>query len=78
MLKDEASNDEKDRHYKRFIDDMMGFTNCTETEAARFVSWLNTLHPSLGFTFEFSHDKITFLDVTIYGVTGDNKEIQLF
>ena len=70
MLKDEASKDEKDRHYKRFIDDMMGLTNCTETEAARFVSWLNTLHPNLGFTFEFSHDKITFLDVTIVVENG--------
>ena len=65
MLNDEASEDEKDRHYKRFIDDMMGFTNCTEAEAAQFVIWLNTLHPNLGFTFEFSHEKITFLDVTL-------------
>ena len=70
MLNDEASEDEKDRHYKRFIDDMMGFTNCTEAEAATFVNWLNTLHPNLGFTFEFSHERITFLDVTIVVENG--------
>ena len=29
ILNDEASEDVKDRHNKRFIDDMMGFTGCT-------------------------------------------------
>ena len=70
MMNDEASEDEKNRHYKRFIDDMMGFTNCTGVQAAQFVEWLNTLHPNLGFTFEFSHEKITFLDVTLLVENG--------
>ena len=34
------------------------------------MNWPNTLHPNLGFTFEFSHERITFLDVTIVVENG--------
>ena len=65
VLKDNSSMDVKDRFYKRFIDDMIAATNCTQQEANNFVDWLNTLNPSLNFTFEWSNESINYLDVTL-------------
>ena len=39
--------------------------NCTGQQAKNFVSWLDTLYPSLKFTFEWSNEGINFLDVTL-------------
>ena len=49
VLKDNSSMDEKDRFYKRFIDNMIQATNNTQQKANNFVDWLNTLNPSLDF-----------------------------
>ena len=65
ILKDYSSRDEKDRFYKRFIDDMIAATSCTKQEASEFVDWLNTLNPNLNFTFEWSDESINYLDVTL-------------
>ena len=65
VLDDTSSQDEKDRFYKRFIDDMILAVNCTGQQARNFVSWLDTLDPSLKFTFEWSNERINFLDVTL-------------
>ena len=58
VLKDLSTNDDKDRFYKRFIDDMIAATACTSEEAQDFVKWFNTLNPNLKFTYEFSREKI--------------------
>ena len=71
VLNDNESNDDKDRFYKRFIDDMIAATCCTSQEANNFVNWLNTLNPNLRFTSDFSHEKINYLDVTL--VVEDGK-----
>ena len=65
VLDDISSRDEKDRFYKRFIDDMILAVNCTGQQARNFVRWLDTLDPSLKFTFEWSNERINFLDVTL-------------
>ena len=65
VVDDTSNNDDKDRFYKRFIDDMIAVTCCTRQEAKEFVDWLNTLDPNLAFTFEWSDEKINFLDVTL-------------
>ena len=62
-MKDKGSVDESDRFFKRFIDDMMALTNGTANDAKEFVGWLNTLWPGLQFTYEWSNQEITFLDV---------------
>ena len=65
VLDDISNNEEKDRFYKRFIDDMIAATCCTRQQANDFVDWLNTLDPNLTFTHEWSDEKINFLDVTL-------------
>ena len=65
VLNDNSSGDEMDRFYARFIDDMIAATSCTKEQAHNFVEWLNTLDPSLDFTFEWSDEKINYLDVTL-------------
>ena len=65
VIKDKGSADESERFFKRFIDDMMALTNGTTDDAKEFVGWLNTLWPGLQFTYEWSNQEITFLDVRL-------------
>ena len=44
---------------------MIAATSCTKEQVHNFVEWLNTLDPSLDFTFEWSDEKINYLDVTL-------------
>ena len=65
VAKDNTTQDESDRFYKRFIDDMIAAMDGTEEEAKQFVEWLNTLDSSLKFTYEWSDKEITFLDTKL-------------
>ena len=65
ILNDIYSDDEKDRFFKRFIDDMIGAFIGNEEEAQNFVNWMNTLWPGLKFTFDWSNKEITYLDVKL-------------
>ena len=65
VLKDETIDDDSERFYKRFIDDMIMAMNGTEDDAKNLVDYMNTLHPSLKFTYEWSNEEITFLDVRL-------------
>jgi len=56
----------KPSYYKRYIDDILILWPHSETELNKFISSLNTFHPSIKFTTEFNSQKITFLDVNIY------------
>jgi len=56
----------KPSYYKRYIDDILILWPHSETELNKFISSLNTFHPSIKFTTEFNNQKITFLDVNIY------------
>jgi hypothetical protein len=40
ILNDISSNDEKDRFWRRFIDDIIAMTTMTESQAQEFVDWI--------------------------------------
>ena len=65
VLDDKTTPDQNDRFYKRFIDDMIAAMEGTEDDAREFVEWMNTLNPSLSFTYEWSNKEITFLDTRL-------------
>jgi hypothetical protein len=44
---------------------MIAATNCSKQQAQEFVEWLNTLNPNLKFTFEWSDESISYLDVKL-------------
>jgi hypothetical protein len=52
--------------WKRFIDDVLMLFRGTKLECENLVEWLNSLLPGVvKFKYEFSHDKIEFLDLEI-------------
>ena len=52
--------------YKRFLDDIFLLWKGDLTKLKRFLNHLNTLHPTIKFTYEYSRNHIDFLDTTIY------------
>ena len=52
------------RYYGRFIDDIIIFWKGDENELSSFLTYINTVHPTIKFTSEHS-SKIDFLDITI-------------
>ena len=71
VLKDKENNNEEDRFYKRFIDDIIAATQGTKEDAKRMVDWMNTLWPGIEFTFEWSDTELTYLDVKL--IMSDGK-----
>ena len=49
----------------RFIDDIFMIWTHGEEALVEFITYLNSLHPSIKFTHEYSHSSINFLDTTI-------------
>ena len=66
VLKDDACQDESERFFKRFIDDMIAAIEGNE----EFVDWLNAKEPGLKFTYEWSDQEITFLDTKMWVQDG--------
>ena len=53
--------------WKRFIDDVLMLFRGTKEECQNLVTWLNSLVPgTIKFKFDFSYEKINFLDLEIY------------
>ena len=50
----------------RYRDDIICFWSGDEHELAYFISRINTVHPTLKFTHEWSKTQINFLDLTLY------------
>ena len=65
VLKDNRTQDESDRFFGRFIDDMLALMNGSRADADYFVQWLNSIWPGIKFTYEWSDKEITFLDVRL-------------
>ena len=65
VLNDDSSPDDSDRFYKRFIDDMIAATNCSQQQAQQFVNWLKTLNLSLQFTFEWSDERLSYMNLKL-------------
>ena len=52
--------------WKRFIDDVLMLFKGTQTECQNLVDWLNSIMPNtVKFKFEFSGEKVNFLDLEI-------------
>ena len=49
----------------RYIDDIFMIWEHGEEKLKEFLSFLNNCHPSIKFTYEYSYEKINFLDVTV-------------
>ena len=57
--------------WKRFIDDIFMLFRGSHEQCANLVTWLNSLMPeNIQFTFDFSKEKIQFLDVEIFKENG--------
>ena len=52
--------------YKRFLDDIFLIWEGSLSTLKHFFSYVNTIHPNMKFTHEFSRSEINFLDMTIY------------
>ena len=53
--------------WKRFIDDVLMLFRGTKNECQELVNWLNSLMPNtVKFKFEFSGEKVNFLDLEIF------------
>ena len=52
--------------WKRFIDDIFVIWTGTHEGLDKFMTDLNTVHPTIKFTHEKSDTELTFLDVTVY------------
>ena len=51
--------------YVRYIDDIFIVWKGSECELKKFLETINTLHPSIKFDFQYSKEKIDFLDTTV-------------
>ena len=56
--------------YKRFVDDVFGIFSGTAVEFDSFKCEVNSLHPTINFTFQSSNVSVDFLDTTIYHKNG--------
>ena len=65
FLDDKENNNVEDRFWKRFIDDIIAVMHGTREEAKVFVDWMNSLWTGIEFTFEWSDQELTYLDVNL-------------
>ena len=52
--------------FLRFLDDIFFIWDHGEEELNRFFTYLNSLHSTIKFTYQFSREQINFLDTTVY------------
>ena len=55
----------KPMEFWRYIDDCFMIWQHGEVELLRFFEMLNSFHPSIQFTYEYSETRVNFLDVTV-------------
>ena len=60
----------KPEYFGRYIDDCIGATSCSRADLDIFISYVNSFHPALEFTWEISDKSVTFLDISV-SVTDD-------
>ena len=64
-LFDSAPSQYKPFFYKRFIDDAFAIFSISRHNILSFISYANSFHPSIKFTFELSRKRVNFLDTTV-------------
>ena len=52
--------------WKRFIDDIFFLFQGSEEDLKRLMDYMNSLHPSIKYTFEYSRSHVPFLDTIVY------------
>ena len=52
--------------YGRYIDDIFMIWNGSLVDLQKFLSYINGVHPSIKFTYEFSKERTEFLDMIIF------------
>ena len=57
----------------RFIDDIFMIWIYGEDKLQEFITYLNSIHPTINFTHEFSYTHISFLDTTVK--INENREL---
>ena len=60
----------KPEYFGRYIDDCIGATSCSRVDLDVFISYVNSFHPALEFTWEISDKSVTFLDISV-SITDD-------
>ena len=60
----------KPEYFGRYIDDCIGATSCSRVDLDLFISYVNSFHPALEFTWEISDKSVTFLDISV-SITDD-------
>ena len=58
--------DAKVKFWFRFIDDIIGLYEGSETELKEFVDGLNKVHPTIKFTLEYLTEQLIFLDTIVH------------
>ncbi|XP_072051788.1 uncharacterized protein [Amphiura filiformis] len=61
--------------YRRYIDDIIGFSSCSRDDLEKFINYVKSFHPSLDFTFEISNNSLSFLDIQVL-VNQDNNKLR--
>ena len=61
----------KPEYFGRYIDDCIGATSCSRIDLDSFISYVNSFHPALEFTWEISDKSVTFLDISV-SITDDH------
>ena len=55
----------KPEFFGRCIDDCFVATSCSKPDFESFISYVNSFHPSLDFTWEIRETSVTFLDISV-------------
>lgn len=63
--------------YVRYIDDLLLVWKDSEEELLKFLEELNKKHPTIKFDYEFSREKVNFLDTTI-SISGTKLSTSLY
>ena len=63
--------------YIRYIDDLLMIWKDSEEELIKFLEELNKKHPTIKFEYEYSREKVNFLDATIVN-TGSRLSTTLY
>ena len=63
--------------YVRYIDDLLLVWKDSEEELLKFLEELNKKHPTIKFDYEFSREKVHFLDTTI-SISGNKLSTTLY
>lgn len=64
--------------WKRFIDDIFFIFLGTENELKQVFEYMNAIHPTIKFTFDYSLTQIPFLDTIVYVDSSRNLQTTLY